>query len=193
PATPPRPTTRHAGAGVGPRPRPRRSNWKRIRRSRDRSAWPWTGCETPASRDPAPALRPPAPRGASLRPLPRRPSVAPPRAPDWRWSEAGGATRGPRGMPQGGRAPPGLGRPRDAAPPDPRAAGPDDPHDVGRQLSSARAPASVPRPGRGDPGESWRGAPTPARPAPGGLPHVGDALPPAARRRSAQSRNPDPG
>src|SRR2546429_7931225 len=47
---------------------------------------------------------------------------------------------------------------------DPRAAGPDDPHDVGRQLSSARAPASVPRPGRGDPGESWRGAPTPARP-----------------------------
>src|SRR2546429_4139637 len=52
---------------------------------------------------------------------------------------------------------------------DPRAAGPDDPHDVGRQLSSARAPASVPRPGRGDPGESWRGAPTPARPAPGGL------------------------
>src|SRR5207302_8038717 len=74
----------------------------------------------------------------------------------------------------------------------PGAAGPDDPHDVGRQLNSAGAPASVPRPGRGDPGETWRGAPTPARPAPGGLPHVGDAPPPAARRRSAQSRNPDP-
>src|SRR3989449_959051 len=76
---------------------------------------------------------------------------------------------------------------------DPGAAGPDDPHDVGRQLSSAGAPASVPRPGLGDPGETWRGAPTPARPAPDGLPHVGDAPPPAARRRSAQSRNPDPG
>src|SRR6266849_10707336 len=53
---------------------------------------------------------------------------------------------------------------------DPGAAGPDDPHDVGRQLSSATAPASVPRPGPRDPGETWRGAPTPGRPAPGGLP-----------------------
>src|SRR5438552_7564954 len=135
PATPPRRTTRHAVATVGLRPRPPRSNWRRIPRSRDRSAWPWTGCETAASRDPARALRPPAPRGASLRPLPSRPLAVPPRAPDWRWSEAGGATRGPRGMPLGSRAPPGLGRPRDAAPPD-------------RRGSLRRGPAPPPGPDR---------------------------------------------
>src|SRR2546428_13467752 len=58
---------------------------------------------------------------------------------------------------------------------DPGAAGPDDPHAVGRQLNSAGAPASGPRPGRGDPGETWRGAPTPAPPPPGVLPPVAAA------------------
>src|SRR4029077_5652882 len=76
---------------------------------------------------------------------------------------------------------------------DPGATGPDNPHDVGRQLSSAGAPASVPRPGPGDPGESWRGVPAPARPVPGGLPPAGGALPPGGRKHSARSRSPDPG
>src|SRR5712671_5750250 len=73
------------------------------------------------------------------------------------------------------------------------AAGPDDPHDVGRQSSSARTRASERRPGRGDPGATWRAAPTPALRAPGGPPPAGGALPPDARRHTARSRIPDPG
>src|SRR2546422_597044 len=117
PATPPRPRVQHAATGAAPPPPPPRNSWMRTPRSRDRSAWPWTGCETAAARDRVPAPRPPAPRGAFPRPLPRRPSAGPPRVTDRRWFGADGVTRGQRRTRLRGRAPLGLGSRRGAAPP----------------------------------------------------------------------------